>query len=97
MAHLIWSPSAVKDLEEICNYISKDSEEDARQFAKKIIDTIDGLYDFPYAGRIVPEIKKKTIREKLINHYRIIYRLKVDTIEIVRIMHSARVLNNLNQ
>ena len=55
MVKLIWSPAAADDLEEICEYIEKDSEYYARIFAQQIVALIETIPDFPEAGRIVPE------------------------------------------
>lgn len=95
MAELRWAKSAVRDLEEICAYIALDSEIYASVFAKKIVENIESLAAFPFSGRIVPEMRNEMIREKIITNYRIIYRLKEDTIEIVRIIHNARQLSEL--
>ncbi len=93
MAKLIWSPLAASNLEEICTYIEKDSEHYARLFAQHIIALIEDIPNFPNAGRIVPEYKKENIREKLFHSYRIVYRIKPDTVEIVAIVHGARLLS----
>jgi len=92
MAEIKWSPSAVADLEAICNYIARDSEYYAANFAKNIIARIELLVKFPEAGRIVPEYDDTHIREIIYSNYRVIYRLKKSLIEIVRITHSARLL-----
>lgn len=97
MAELRWAESALKDLDNICNYIAEDSEEYARMFARSIIDSIETAAAFPYSGRIVPEMKNELIREKILTNYRIIYRINNDSIEVVRIMHNARNFKDINQ
>jgi plasmid stabilization system protein ParE len=93
MAYKIrWSPRSVQDLEDICNYISKDSEIYARLFAKRVIVLIKTLLIFPKAGRIVPEYNNESIRERIYENYRIVYRLKGDWIELATICHAARML-----
>ena len=92
MDKLIWSPSAASNLEEICNYIEKDSEHYASLFAQQIIALIEDIPHFPNAGRVVPEYNKENIREKLFHSYRIVYRIKPNAIEIVAIVHGARLL-----
>ena len=44
------------------------------------------------AGRVVPEYGDEAICERIYQNYRIVYRLKSDTIEIVAITHGARPL-----
>lgn len=92
---LRWSPRSVSNLEDICNYISKDSEHYARLFAKRINITVQSLLKFPESGRIVPEYNDKYLREKIYEGYRIVYRIKGGYIEIVTITHGARLLQNI--
>ncbi len=94
MAYQIeWSPRAAANLEEICNYIGKDSEYYAALFSQRIIALIKTIPQFPTSGRIVPEYKNERLREKIYENYRIVYRIKEERIEIVAICHGARLLN----
>lgn len=93
MAHkIIWSPRSVANLEDIFNYIAKDSTQYATFFANKIFGIVANLPQFPLSGRIVPEYRDENLREKIYENYRIVYRLKSDFIEIVTICHSAQIL-----
>lgn len=96
MAYKIrWSPQAVSSLEEICNYINKDSPFYAISFAKKILAIIKSIPQFPKAGRIVPEYGNENLREKIYKNYRIIYRIKGEYIEIVAICLAYKPLNDI--
>ena len=90
-----WSPRAASNLEEICDYIAKDSEYYAFLFAKKIINIVKTIPKFPESGRIVPEYEMNNLREKIYENYRIVYRIKRDLIEIVAICHGARSLDRI--
>jgi toxin ParE1/3/4 len=92
---IIWSPRAANNLEHICDYIAKDSEYYASLVAKRIIAIVEALPRFPYSGRIVPEYQETNLREKIYKHYRIIYRIKEESIEIVAIYHGARLLSDI--
>jgi addiction module RelE/StbE family toxin len=94
MARIVWSPDAAADLEEICNYIAENSELYARVFAQGIINAIERLQIFPMSGRIVPEYNQKDLREIIFQNYRIVYRIRSDDVEIVTIMHGARLMGN---
>ena len=48
----------MNDLENIRDYISKDSINYAVRFVEKIITNVDKLINFPQLGRIVPEFEK---------------------------------------
>jgi len=91
---IIITESAYNDLEDIENYISQDSPLMARRFISKIFDRIDQLYRYPASGKPVPEIKDNTIRELLLNKYRIIYKIVDEQhINIIRIIHGSRLLD----
>ena len=90
-----WSPQAAANLEEICSYISKDSEYYAVLFAKRITNIIKDIPDFPELGRIVPEYNDRNLRERIYENYRIVYRIKEDIIEIAAICHGSRLLENI--
>ncbi len=85
-----WTDPAVKDLENIYNYISTDSEFYAKNFIDKIISNIDFLPDNPKIGRIVPESDSSNIRELIVQNYRIMYRILPGAIQILTIVHSSR-------
>ena len=88
-----WSLLAVSNLEEIFNYISKDSQHSANIFITELLDSIKNILSFPYKGRIVPEYMNKNLRELIYKNYRIVYRIKNEIIEIVTIFHGAKTLD----
>lgn len=90
-----WSPRAVHHLEEICEYISQDSEYYASLFVKRLVNVVENIPLFPKSGRMVPEYGKEDLREKIYQNYRIVYRIKKEIIELVAIVHSARQFKNI--
>lgn len=94
MVKLIWAPKAIRDLDNILDYISMDSEKYASLVIKGIIDLAETIPDFPVSGRIVFEYGDKNVRETLYKMYRIIYRISNENerIEILRIFHQAQEL-----
>ncbi|MBI4778139.1 type II toxin-antitoxin system RelE/ParE family toxin [Candidatus Desantisbacteria bacterium] len=90
-----WSPKAALHLEQICEYISQDSEIYASIFAKKVLLTIEDIALFPRIGRIVPEYNNPNLRERIYGNYRIVYRLKDGIIEIAAICHGAQLLEKV--
>ena len=90
MVKIIWSELAIEDLKIIYDYISKDSIRYAARMIDKIIHRIDQLENFPGSGRIVPEFNNDSIREIIVDNYRIIYLVKKDSVNITRIHHAAR-------
>lgn len=88
-----WSLKAANSLEDICKFISKDSEYYAIFFAKRVFELIRSLEQFPLSGRVVPEYNDKNLREKILDNYRIVYRVKDENIEIVVICHGSKLLS----
>ena len=56
MAEVIWTESALSDINNIAEFISRDSEFYAKQFVKKLIDTILKLKDYPGKGKPLREL-----------------------------------------
>jgi toxin ParE1/3/4 len=92
MAQLIWSPRALRDLQDICEYLARSSDRYARLFAEQVVALIESLPEQPRLGGIVPEYDRDDIRERLFHNYRIIYRLRGGVVEVVSISHGARLL-----
>ena len=90
MARLIWSPRAADDLEDLVEFIAKDSDTYARSFARRILAAAKAIPRHPLIGRIVPEMENPKIRERIVGNYRLVYRVTADTLEIVTILHGAR-------
>jgi addiction module RelE/StbE family toxin len=92
---IIWSLRAKADLQDIYDYITKDSDIYALSVINRIISAIENIPQFPLLGRVVPEFNIENLRERISGNYRIVYRInKSQNIEIVTIHHSARLLNN---
>ena len=91
-AKVIWSPQAIEDINEICRYIAKDSPSYAYIFAQSIISAAEDILLFPHFGRVVPEKRDEKLREKILGNYRIIYRIKSESIQIATVIHGARIL-----
>jgi toxin ParE1/3/4 len=89
---VVWSPRAVEDVEAIALYISADSTAYAAAVVKKIVDTTRKLTRFPFAGRAVPEFDDENIREQFAYSYRIIYRIREQTVTIAAVIHGKRLL-----
>lgn len=90
MAEIIWTIGAIDDLEEIAEYISRDSRVYASAFVSRLIGSTEKLREFPLLGRIVPEFKDKNIREVIVHNYRIVYRVQGSRICIVAVVHGSR-------
>ena len=60
---VVWSHTALADVEAIASYISRDSVSYAGAVVRKIINSTHQLETFPLSGRVVPEFDQDHIRE----------------------------------
>ncbi len=95
MERIVWLTKANNDLIDIYNYISKDSIYYAMKTVNEIINKVEILRIFPYSGRILNDIVNEEYRELIYKSYRIIYKIKISTIYIHRVWHSAREISNI--
>ena len=62
MVEVRWTHLAIDDLNEIGEYIAKDSRRYAEITVQELFDTTEILEQTPKAGRIVPEFRKPNLR-----------------------------------
>lgn len=95
MAEVIWTESALKDIEEIALFISNDSYQYARLQVHQFFLKAQLLETHPLAGRMVPELNQYMIRQLLCGNYRIIYELEEnEKVAILTIHQQSRLLKN---
>ena len=93
MVKLVWTELSTEDLKKIFDYIAIDSARYASITVNKIYNRAQDIIDNPYAGRIVPELNSKIIREVISGNYRIVYKIINDfQVDVLRVYHSARLL-----
>jgi plasmid stabilization system protein ParE len=95
MAQIRWSLTASEDLQELEDFIARDSVLHAIQFVDRIVESAEHLHTTPQRGRIVPEFGRADIRELLWRAYRIVYLVKDDAVTILRVVHGTRDLADL--
>ena len=87
---IVWTFRATADLESIVEHIFRDSKFYSTAVARELIAAARSLGTFADRGRTVPEFEDPTVREIIVRRYRLIYRLKPERIEILRIIHGAQ-------
>ena len=90
MVKIIWSENALEDIEQISEFIRRDSSDRAALFISRLIDATEKLSEYPNSGRIIPEVKIKEYCEIIYGAYRIMYKLEQHNILILADIHSAR-------
>jgi addiction module RelE/StbE family toxin len=89
---LTWTHEALNRLIEIEEYISEDSPTRAKKFTNQIIQKAESLKKHPQKGRIVPEFSIPVLRELIYKNYRIVYKIKRDSLEILTVFESHRLI-----
>ena len=92
MVRIEWTERSLEDLNEVHDYIARDSKNYAHLFVKKIYETVQKLKDFPNIGRVVPEVNNPSVREIIFHNYRIVYRNMDNYVEIITVIHGSRLL-----
>lgn len=85
---------AVEQVQDIATYIALDKPSVAIEWAENIFNSVNQLKEFPDSGRIVPEIKRKEIRELVLKNYRVIYKVKSKEILILVVKSYRQKLKN---
>ena len=89
---LLWTHEALERIVEIEKYIAKDSPVRAKEFIIQLIKRAQSIQNNPRRGRIVPEFSLVDLRELIYKNYRIVYRIRKDTIEILTVFESYRLI-----
>ena len=92
---LAWSPEALEDIEQIAEYIERDSTWYAQAVVSRLFEVADTLIDLPLRGRIVPEFSNEAVRERFVYSYRLIYRVEAARVTVVAVVHGHRLLGPL--
>ncbi len=99
MARLIWTEPALLDLNDIAEYIALDKPLAASQYVKKVFARVERLEAHPNSGKRPTELPHTSYREVVIPPCRIFYRVEKNTVYILYVMRSERLLRTfiLNQ
>jgi len=92
VARVIWRSAAVDALQEIDEYIRRDSLDDAVRVVSAIASEVENASRHPESGSIVLDYDDPRIRERLTCGFRIIYRHRPehDVVEVVLIRRQTR-------
>jgi addiction module RelE/StbE family toxin len=94
---IVWTEKARWDLREIVRYLRQYSPEAAERTSKRITASTRRLAEFPLSGRAVPELPDTDFRELIVGDYRVVYEPSGDTVEILSVLHSRRLMPNARQ
>lgn len=89
MTRVLWTATAVSDLEQIANYLGERTPAHSARIVRAIYELVDSLHYSPSRGRAG---RKPGTRELVASKlpYVLIYRLRSDDVRLLRILHGAQ-------
>ncbi len=95
MVKIVWTEPALRDLDEIAEYIALDKYSAARNLVRQIFARVDRLQEFPESGRKPPELPENSrYYEVIVGPCRILYRIDNTKLYVLYVMRSERQLRN---
>jgi len=85
-----WSEQAVRDLEEIHDYIARNSPRYAAVVTGRLVGAADQVRQYPESGRVVPELGDPTVRG-------IVYELRAGEAEVLTVFRASRLFPPLER
>lgn len=96
---VIWAPSAIRDMDDILDYVATSQGGDsAEHLYLKVASRIESLSRFPRRARLVAELRRvgvREYRELIVSHYRILFRIVGQTVAILGVLDGRRDLSEL--
>jgi toxin ParE1/3/4 len=89
VAELFWTVRIREDLAAIGRYIASDSPAYSFVLLRRINEIAERLTSFPLMGRVVPEFEDESIRELIVQNYRIVYVVRGDKLIMTAAVHGA--------
>lgn len=93
MNRIVWATPAARDLEEILDYMARDSPAAAARFLDHVDQTVCRLTSLPLLGRVVSELERHQVlryREVVLSRWRLIYRVEPDRIWVLAVIDGRR-------
>ena len=87
---VVLTDEARRDLEEIGDYIARDSPVRARTFVSELLASARRIGETPRGFPIVPRFERHRVRRRVHGSYLIFYRIEADQVSILHILHGAR-------
>jgi plasmid stabilization system protein ParE len=89
------SETAERDIDEAWRFISEDSLQAAISFVRQLEERVSTLETFPARCPLIPEndLIGTQYRHLIYGDYRMIFRIEAKVVYVLRIIHSARLLD----
>ena len=90
-----FSRDADEDLADVRGYIGLDNPRRAASFTSELVAACLAIADVPFGWPTVPEHERSGLRRKPFRQYLIFYRVQIDHVEIIRVLHGRRDIGRL--
>jgi len=87
---VLWTEQAFARLAEIETYIAGDDPAIAQRFVARLIRRANQLAKNPQMGRWVPELPESKLRELIEGNYRMVYRVRGKTVQVLTVFEGHR-------
>ena len=94
MARLIWTEPALEDLGQVADYIALDNPAAAERLVRKVFTKAELLQNFPEMCPVPHDLPDSRYRHLVVGPLRIFYRIEGDSVFLVYVMRSERLLKN---
>ncbi len=93
-----WADVARRDLEEIADYVHRESPAAALRLVEQIEQRASALEAMPNRGRVPPELVRFRVQlyqEILVTPYRLLYRVHQDSVAVLGVFDGRRDLEDV--
>lgn len=95
MAEVVWTEPALADLEVIADYIAIENPAAAGEFVRRVFAHVDKLERHPLLGSAPSELEQSRYRQIVEPPCRIFYRHEKESVFILHVMRSERLLREV--
>ncbi len=93
MARVIWTEPALSDLDAIADYIAIENPVAALELVRRVFSRVEQLEQLPNIGPVPGELEISRYRHLVEPPCRVFYRVQEETVFIVHIMRSERLVS----
>jgi toxin ParE1/3/4 len=89
---VVWTNRAIRDLEEIGDFIARDSSAASNSWVERLIERAGDTALLPMASRVVPEFARVDVCEVFLRASRIVFRVESHRIVVLTVFQAHRQL-----